>query len=133
MLSALEANHPFWIGAASEAGIMGAIAFRPVERQETLQKSWSLAEKVLIVSARLTTETKALGNTTEFADGCLTSRGTFQKFYDQHELKIRAPVLCWPSLDRSGLGFELPALHLRFSGPRCRLPDTPQTELCFPV
>ena len=59
----------------------------PVERQEALQKAWSLAEKVLIVSARLTTETKALGNTTEFADGCLTSRGTFQKFYEQHELK----------------------------------------------
>ena len=59
----------------------------PRERQETLQKAWALAEKVLIVSARLTTEMKALGNTTEFADGCLTSLGTFQKFYDQHELK----------------------------------------------
>ena len=59
----------------------------PVERQETLQKAWSLAEKVLIVSARLATEARALGNTTECADGYLTSLGTFQKFYEQHELK----------------------------------------------
>ena len=59
----------------------------PVEREEALQKAWSLAESVLIVSARLTSEARALGDTTEFADGCLTSRGTFQKFYEQHELK----------------------------------------------
>lgn len=59
----------------------------PIERQEALKKAWALAEKVLIVSGRLTTETKALGNTTEFADGRLTSLGTFQKFYEQHELK----------------------------------------------
>ena len=59
----------------------------PGERQETLRKAWSLAEDVLIVSARLASETKTLGSTLAFADGCLTSLGTFQKFYEQHELK----------------------------------------------
>ena len=59
----------------------------PSNAREALQQAWSLADKVLIVSGRLTSETKALGDITEFADGCLTSHGTFQKFYEQHELK----------------------------------------------
>jgi len=59
----------------------------PRERRQTLMRAWDLAEDLLVVSARLSSETKALGETEEFADGCLTSLGTFQKFYEQHELK----------------------------------------------
>ena len=57
------------------------------ERQETLKRACSLSEKVLIVSARLELEAKGIGETAAFGDGYLTSLGTFQKFFDQQELK----------------------------------------------
>lgn len=57
------------------------------ERREALRKAWAVAETVLIVSARLTLERRALRNSREYADGCLTSRGTFQKFFDHQELR----------------------------------------------
>ena len=57
------------------------------ERSETLRKAWALAQEVLIVSARLTIDGRALGATRTFADGCLTARGTFQKFFEQQELR----------------------------------------------
>jgi DNA phosphorothioation-associated putative methyltransferase len=56
------------------------------ERISTLQKAWSLARKLLIVSARLTVEMKD-GEYTPYGDGCLTRLRTFQKFYQQHELR----------------------------------------------
>lgn len=58
------------------------------ERAEVLRKAWALARELLVVSARLSSETRALGEAVEFSDGCLTQLGTFQKFYEQHELKI---------------------------------------------
>jgi len=59
----------------------------PRERQETLIRAWSLTERLLIVSARLVVEARDTGQIESFADGYLTSRGTFQKFFEQHELK----------------------------------------------
>jgi DNA phosphorothioation-associated putative methyltransferase len=59
----------------------------PRERLETLQRAWALAEQILIVGARLTAEAQTISNPADFADGYLTSRGTFQKFFEQHELK----------------------------------------------
>ena len=59
----------------------------PRERAETLRKAWALAERILIVSARLTMEGKALRDRSGFEDGVLTSRGTFQKFFEQQELR----------------------------------------------
>ena len=59
----------------------------PPERAEVLQRAWALARKRLVVSARLRGElsdTKPVG---DFADGVVTQRGTFQKFYEQGELK----------------------------------------------
>lgn len=59
----------------------------PQERRETLRRAWLLSEQVLIVSARLAAEVQTIGAPADFADGYLTSRGTFQKFFEQHELK----------------------------------------------
>src|SRR5882724_5561931 len=56
------------------------------ERADVLRKAWSLAQKLLIVSARLTIEVKNGVSANPYADGYVTCRGTFQKFYDQHEL-----------------------------------------------
>jgi DNA phosphorothioation-associated putative methyltransferase len=59
----------------------------PRERQNALRRAWALAERVLVVSARLTLDSRALGESQDFADGLLTSRGTFQKFFEQQELR----------------------------------------------
>lgn len=59
----------------------------PAERQEALRRAWALAAQVLVVSARLTLEARALRESTNYEDGCLTSRGTFQKFFEQQELR----------------------------------------------
>ncbi|MDQ1638737.1 MAG: hypothetical protein QOF62_2076 [Pyrinomonadaceae bacterium] len=56
------------------------------ERIDVLKDAWSLTQKVLIVSARLSLEANRSGLCSPYSDGCVTSRGTFQKFYDQHEL-----------------------------------------------
>lgn len=58
---------------------------RPRERVETLRAAWALAEDVLIVSALVAVETAK--HTVPFGDGVLTSRGTFQKYFDQGELE----------------------------------------------
>jgi len=58
-----------------------------VERTSVLRDASSLAQKVLIVSARLSIEVKSAGPQSSYGDGYVTSRGTFQKFYEQHELR----------------------------------------------
>lgn len=57
------------------------------ERRETLRRAWDLAEEILIVSARMSVDGRRLTDVREYADGCLTSRGTFQKFFAQQELR----------------------------------------------
>lgn len=59
----------------------------PRERQEALRRAWTLAEQILIVSARLTLDGRALGDVQDYADGLITRRGTFQKFFEQQELR----------------------------------------------
>lgn len=58
----------------------------PEERAEVLRKAWKLAEDVLIVSARLLDEARGL-EATSCGDGVLTDRNTFQKFFEQRELR----------------------------------------------
>lgn len=59
----------------------------PRERQEALRRAWDLTEGILIVSARLANDARILGGSLAFNDGVLTSRGTFQKFFEQLELR----------------------------------------------
>lgn len=59
----------------------------PAERQDALRHAWGLAEQVLIVSARLTLEARTLRESSAYEDGLLTARGTFQKFFEQQELR----------------------------------------------
>lgn len=56
------------------------------ERVNALKTAWSLAGKLVIVSARLVSEAKYL-KADSFEDGVLTRLSTFQKFYDQAELR----------------------------------------------
>ena len=56
------------------------------ERVDALKRAWALTRHVLVVSARMRFET--LGQVlAPYSDGFITSRGTFQKFYDHGELR----------------------------------------------
>ena len=56
------------------------------ERREALVNAWALTRQVLIVAAQVLI---AQGNNQiAYGDGIITSRNTFQKYYDQEELKL---------------------------------------------
>ncbi|MBI2808678.1 MAG: DNA phosphorothioation-associated putative methyltransferase [Planctomycetes bacterium] len=58
----------------------------PAERSSTLRHAWRIARRLLVVSTLV--RIPGRGNAfTEFGDGVLTSRGTFQKFFEQAELR----------------------------------------------
>jgi len=56
------------------------------ERREALLQAWSLARKVLIVAARVLPVERGKDDL-PYGDGLITSRNTFQKYYEQQELK----------------------------------------------
>lgn len=58
----------------------------PQERVDVLRDAWSLAGRALIVAARPDFESGQLRGR-EHGDGLITSKGTFQKFYAQDELR----------------------------------------------
>ncbi|SDO34551.1 DNA phosphorothioation-associated putative methyltransferase [Nakamurella panacisegetis] len=58
----------------------------PDERAETLRAAWALARRLLVVSSRLTWDARDLSGR-PLADGLITRTGTFQKFYEQAELR----------------------------------------------
>ena len=58
----------------------------PQERMETLREAWGHATKALVISARLAGEARP-DRHGQFSDGVITSRGTFQKFFEQQELR----------------------------------------------
>ncbi len=56
------------------------------ERQQALLKAWELTRQVLIVSAQVLIDDGNLG-LVAYEDGIITRRNTFQKYYQQEELK----------------------------------------------
>jgi DNA phosphorothioation-associated putative methyltransferase len=58
----------------------------PEERANTLRAAWELCRQALVVSAQVLVNGRGKAPV-EFGDGVLTGRGTFQKFFDQGELK----------------------------------------------
>lgn len=56
------------------------------ERIEAIHGAWELADKMLVVSAMLASESY-LAQFTPYKDGVITSRNTFQKYFNQAELK----------------------------------------------
>lgn len=58
----------------------------PTERAASLKRAWDLAHRALIVAARVDIQA-APEESEAHADGVLTSRGTFQKFFTQPELR----------------------------------------------
>lgn len=58
----------------------------PGERREALLQAWKLTQKVLIVAAQVLVDDLSQGQIA-YGDGIITRRNTFQKYYDQAELK----------------------------------------------
>lgn len=56
------------------------------ERTETLQRAYSYAEKVLVISVMIGGES-LIAQFQPFKDGIITSRNTFQKYYSQGEIR----------------------------------------------
>ena len=56
------------------------------ERRAALQKAWSLAQRVLIVAAQVLLGDVGKGQLA-YGDGVVTSRNTFQKYFEPYELK----------------------------------------------
>lgn len=58
----------------------------PAERLCTIKQAWSLAQRALVIAARLTMDSPG-GHDVFYKDGYLTRLGTFQKYYEQSELR----------------------------------------------
>lgn len=58
----------------------------PSERREALLNAWALTHQILIVAAQVLIQNPAIGQVA-YSDGILTRRNTFQKYYEQEELK----------------------------------------------
>lgn len=59
----------------------------PRERRDTLTRAWALTRRTLVVSARLTDEAPDAASSRRYGDGIVTRLGTFQKFFEQQELR----------------------------------------------
>ena len=59
---------------------------KPTERREALLKAWELCQKALIVSAQVLISDIGQGQIA-YSDGIISSRNTFQKYFEQEELK----------------------------------------------
>lgn len=57
------------------------------ERHEVVRNAWQLANRALVIAARLDNELRNLSGGKPHRDGFLTAHGTFQKFYAQGELR----------------------------------------------
>ncbi|MGF1768613.1 DNA phosphorothioation-associated putative methyltransferase [Enterovibrio makurazakiensis] len=56
------------------------------ERLDALLNAWELTDKLLVISVMLGTE-QFIAQFTPYKDGVITSRNTFQKYYQQSEIK----------------------------------------------
>ncbi len=57
------------------------------ERRAALIKAWELTQQVLIVSAQVLIHERGSNSQATYGDGIITRRRTFQKYYEQEELK----------------------------------------------
>lgn len=59
----------------------------PEERAEALRQAWALARRALVVAGRVDIQSLP-SDADAHGDGIVTSRGTFQKFFSQDELRL---------------------------------------------
>ncbi|PSO50259.1 MAG: DNA phosphorothioation-associated methyltransferase [Cyanobacteria bacterium SW_9_44_58] len=76
------------------------------ERREALLKAWELTRRVLIVSAQVLINDSA-NRQVAYGDGVITRRNTFQKYYEQEELKSYIDQILEVDAVAIGLGIYL--------------------------
>jgi len=81
-----------------------------VERREALIKAWQLAQRVLIVSAQVLVDDRRRG-LIAYSDGIVTNRNTFQKYYEQEELKLYIDQVLGVESIPAGLGIYVVFRH----------------------
>jgi DNA phosphorothioation-associated putative methyltransferase len=93
------------------------------ERREALINAWQLAQKVLIVAAQVLIDDRTRG-VIAYGDGIITRRSTFQKYYEQEELKAYIDQVLGVDAIPVALGiyfvFRDPAQAESFRASRCR-------------
>ncbi|MBW4491817.1 MAG: DNA phosphorothioation-associated putative methyltransferase [Oscillatoria princeps RMCB-10] len=107
----------------------------PEERREALIKAWELTGRVLLVAAQVLIDD---GNSGQIAygDGVITRRNTFQKYYEQEELKIYIDRIIGTDAIPAALGiyfvfrdsaeaeiFRMSRFRSRAITPRVRIPS----------
>ncbi len=73
------------------------------ERRQALIKAWELTRQVLIVSAQVLIDDRDCGIVV-YGDGIITRRNTFQKYYEQEELKTYIDQVLTVNSIPAGLG-----------------------------
>lgn len=104
------------------------------ERREALLKAWELTKKVLVVSAQVLIDDPDRG-VMAYEDGIITRRNTFQKYFEQEELKSYIDQVLQVDAIPVGLGvyvifreaeqaqaFQASRFHRRVRTPSIRLP-----------
>lgn len=81
-----------------------------VERREVLIKAWDLTQQVLIVSAQVLVDDRRRG-LIAYGDGIVTNRNTFQKYYEQEELKLYIEQVLGAEAIPAGLGIYIVFRH----------------------
>ncbi len=81
-----------------------------VERRQTLIEAWELSQKVLIVSAQVLVDDRRRG-LIAYGDGVVTNRNTFQKYYEQEELKLYIDQVLEVDSIPAGLGIYVIFRH----------------------
>ncbi|MBZ8180987.1 DNA phosphorothioation-associated putative methyltransferase [Oscillatoria salina] len=107
----------------------------PAERREALISAWNLTKKLLIVAAQVLIDDRQRG-VVAYGDGVITSRNTFQKYYEQEELKIYIDQVLNVDAIPAGLGiyfifrdenqaeaFRASRFHSRATTPRIKTPN----------
>jgi DNA phosphorothioation-associated putative methyltransferase len=80
------------------------------ERRQTLIDAWELTQKVLIVSAQVLVDDRRRG-LIAYGDGIVTNRNTFQKYYEQEELKLYIDQVLEVDSIPAGLGIYVIFRH----------------------
>lgn len=81
-----------------------------VERREILMKAWKLTQQVLIVSAQVLVDDRRRG-LIAYGDGMVTNPDSFQKYYEQEELKLYLEQVLGAEAIPAGLGIYLIFRH----------------------
>lgn len=68
-------------------GYVVNVIAEPDERRRALRTAWSHARKALVIAARLNAERRTITLGRSYGDGYMTGIGTFQRFFDQAELR----------------------------------------------